>query len=75
VRFVNRLLDRISPWRRGYSEGFEDATYTAVQDLDDLLRQYGGDPIPCAEVWAIQTRLRAELKCPPLDRRGVRAEP
>jgi hypothetical protein len=61
---LNRLLDRISPWRRGYSEGWDDGAETAALDLDDLHGLHHGDLIPRAEVQAIQTQLRAELDHP-----------
>jgi len=61
VRGWRRLLDHISPWHRGYSEGWDDGINDAARDLERLLQQHDGDVIPRAKVQALATRLRSEL--------------
>lgn len=61
MRILGRLLDRITPWRRGYMAGWDDGNRSAVQDLEILLEEHDGDVIPRAEIEAVAARLRAEL--------------
>jgi hypothetical protein len=61
VRRWLRLLDHISPWHRGYIEGWDDGINDAAQDLEILLQQHDGDVIPRARIEALAARLRAEL--------------
>ncbi|WP_410790575.1 hypothetical protein [Kribbella sp. C-35] len=61
MRRWQRFLDRITPWRRGYSKGWDDGIATALLDLRMVLREQPGDMIPRAEVVAVASRLQAEL--------------
>jgi hypothetical protein len=55
---VNRRLDRVTPWRRGYSEGFDDGIRIAIQDIEHLL---GYEPVPRGEVMRVLSVLQREI--------------
>ncbi|TCC40289.1 hypothetical protein [Kribbella speibonae] len=60
-RQVRRPLDRHSPWRRGYDEGFDCGVSMAVTQVDDLLSERFGSTIARSEVQELATQLRREL--------------
>lgn len=71
MRRWQRFLARILPWRRGYSQGWDDGVQTALLDLQMVLREQPGDVISRVEVMAVAARLHAELHpalpvCPPV---------
>lgn len=60
-RHIRRLLDRHSPWRRGYDEGFDSGISIAVTRVDDLLSERFGPTIARNDVQELATQLRREL--------------
>ncbi|MDX3003898.1 hypothetical protein PWY87_19570 [Kribbella solani] len=60
-RRMRRLLDRLSPWRRGYDEGFDGGISIAVAYVDRLLSGYSGPTIARTDVHDVAARLRKEL--------------
>ena len=60
-RQIRRLLDRHSPWRRGYDEGFDSGISIAVARVDDLLSERCSPTIARNDVQELATRLRRDL--------------
>ncbi|MGZ0146717.1 hypothetical protein ACXJJ3_06570 [Kribbella sp. WER1] len=55
-----RLVYRISPWHRGYSEGWNDGVRMAVIELRDLLRE-ATDVVPNRDLRVLHDRLHSEV--------------
>lgn len=60
-RRMRRLLDRHSPWRRGYDEGFDGGVSIAITYVDRLLSQCFGPTIRRDDVRELAAQLRREL--------------
>ncbi|MFF0267893.1 hypothetical protein [Kribbella sp. NPDC004536] len=61
-RKIHRLLDRYSPWRRGYDEGFEGGIWIAAAYVDRLLSTQRGWTITRPEVQDLAAQIRRELR-------------
>lgn len=61
VKGLWRLLYRVSPWHRGYSEGWDDGVRTAVAGIRDLLKE-SSDVIPHRDLRVLRDQLSAEIR-------------
>lgn len=58
------LIHRISPWHRGYLEGWDDGIRESAAYVEVLLDQPYGDHIPRAAVKDLAARIWAETDDP-----------
>ncbi|MFG1910027.1 hypothetical protein [Kribbella sp. NPDC048928] len=56
-----RLLYKVSPWHRGYSEGWDDGVRTAVAGIRELLKE-SSDGIPNRDLCVLRDQLCAEIR-------------
>ncbi|WP_427887044.1 hypothetical protein ACQHIV_29285 [Kribbella sp. GL6] len=61
-RKIRRLLNRYSPWRRGYEEGFDGGIWTAAEYVDRLLTDHPTSIITRGDVRNLAARIRRELR-------------